>query len=293
MIAPIELKKRTSCKIKRGEKKLKKGKKKEEKLRDDLTNYFCSMEKFSVLSPEEEKETINQIIKEPVYEKAREIFDYFVKCNWRLVIPIAKNYRNKGLSFLELIAEGNLGLMKGAEHFEPEQGFKFSTYATWWIRQGIARALIDYKLVHIPAQLVPQISKLIECQNEKDLEKAERLLFAQKAARIMSLDKAVDSASDSFYSVLITRENRYSSFEISDIGEVIETEIGKKLSHRDAEILRMRFGLNGYTPMTLEEVGKIYKVTRERIRQLEKNAIIRLGSNKKLKKIYELVAEIK
>ena len=231
-----------------------------------------------------------------VFKEYEEAKRHLADGNLRLVVSIAKKYRNRGLSFLDIIQEGNTGLMRAVDKYEYRRGYKFSTYATWWIRQAITRAIADHaRTIRIPVHMIETMSKLRNISKKllQDLGREPTIeeiadvakMPVSEARRVMkisrhpiSLDRPVGESEDSYFGDFIEDEKAESPV-MTATGEMLKDRIEavlKTLTYREREIIKLRYGIgDGYT-YTLEEVGKIFKVTRERVRQVEAKAIRKL-----------------
>lgn len=250
--------------------------------------YLNEIGKTPLLTPEEEVELARRIKKGD--EEARQ---KMIRANLRLVVKIANDYANFGLPLLDLISEGNIGLVKAVERFDPDKGGKLSTYAAWWIKQSIKRALANQsKTIRLPVHLVDKIAKMRriteELRDELGREPTNEEIAFQMgistnkvahlksvSTRPTSLDMPVGEDEDTAFGDLIGDENAPTPYEnlktkslMTDIKSMVEA-----LDPREAEIIRLRFGLDGERPMTLEEVGQAFNITRERVRQLQNMAL--------------------
>ena len=256
-----------------------------------LQLYLREINQTRLLTPDEEISLSRRIRKGDLQAR-----DEMIRCNLRLVVSIAKNYTRRGLSLLDLIEEGNLGLLRAVEKFDPAQGCRFSTYASWWIRQSIKRSLINaVKPVEIPAYMVEMINKwrraaaLLECEMGRPAvqeEIARRMglsrrkvdVIARAARAFSSPFQAVSEDSEWALSEMVADEGTRSPADV--LLENRRSEAVMKLLNsallihpRAAEILRFRFGLEGHTPLTLKEIGDRVGLTRERVRQIERDTL--------------------
>lgn len=272
---------------------------------DSVRLYLREIGKIPLLNAEEELALAKKVVTGDKKSK-----DKMAEANMRLVVSIAKRYSGRGLDFLDLIQEGNTGLLRAVEKFDPEKGFKFSTYATWWIRQAITRAIADQaRTIRIPVHMVETINKLLRTQRRmtqelnreptieelgKELEmEPEKVEYVMKIKQdITSLDAGVGRDGDDEDSVLrdFIEDEDSTTPEESAAQQLLKEQVQailSTLSDREQKIIKMRFGLENGKSHTLEEVGQEFAVTRERIRQIEAKALAKLRKHKDSKKLHE------
>src|SRR5262249_20592021 len=265
--------------------------------RDEWTNLRRELRSLMMLTWESPRSLRNRLaVVNRQFNDYEQVKRQLSSGNLRLVVSIAKKYRNRGLSFLDLIQEGNTGLMRAVDKYEYRRGYKFSTYATWWIRQAITRAIADQaRTIRIPVHMIDVLSKLRnvtkrlvqELGREPTTEETARAadITVEETRRVMnigrhpiSLDRPVGESEDSSFGEFIEDNSSQSPLTTaaqSMLRDRIENLL-KTLTYREREIIRLRYGLgDGYT-YTLEEVGRIFKVTRERVRQIEAKAVRKL-----------------
>ena len=274
------------------------------KINDPVRMYLKEIGRVDLLSAEEEIELANRIENGDEEAKRR-----LAEANLRLVVSIAKRYVGRGMLFLDLIQEGNMGLIKAVEKFDYRKGFKFSTYATWWIRQAITRAIADQaRTIRIPVHMVETINKLIRVQRQllQDLgreptpeeigedmdltpEKVREIL--KIAQEPVSLETPIGEEDDSHLGDFIedqdaTSPSDHAAYELlkEQLEDVLDT-----LTDREENVLRLRFGLDDGRTRTLEEVGKVFGVTRERIRQIEAKALRKLRHPSRSKRLKDFL----
>ena len=272
---------------------------------DSVRLYLREIGKIPLLSAEEELALAHRVV-----QGDKDAKDKMAEANMRLVVSIAKRYVGRGLDLLDLIQEGNTGLLRAVEKFDPDKGFKFSTYATWWIRQAITRAIADQaRTIRIPVHMVETINKLLRTQRrltqelnreptneeiakamEIDVDKVEHIMKIKQD--ISSLDASIrDDEEDSVLADFIEDEDTVSPEE-SATGQLLKEQVKDMLSaltEREQKILKLRFGLEDGKSHTLEEVGQEFSVTRERIRQIEAKALAKLRKHRDAKKLHDYI----
>ena len=275
-------------------------------INDPVRMYLKEIGRISLLSLDEELELSKRI--EEGDEEAKTLL---AESNLRLVVSIAKRYVGRNLSFLDLIQEGNIGLMKAVDKFDSSKGYKFSTYATWWIRQAITRAIADQaKTIRVPVHMVETINKLKRVQRQLTLdldrepteeELSKELGIPEEKVREiikisldpLSLETPIGEEEDSHLGDFVKDENSLSPEEYA-INEVLKDEISElllTLTEREEQVIKLRFGLIDGTCRTLEEVGTIFGVTRERIRQIEAKALRKLRHPSRSKKLKDYLVD--
>jgi RNA polymerase primary sigma factor len=318
-----------------GEFKPRKGKKagrKAEKETDPLALYFKQIAQYPLLSLQEEQEIGRTITEERAritelnkqYGENSQDEEYqkevkaaqgkmtaaknrMIDSNLRLVVSVAKGYQFRGLSLLDLIDEGNIGLIEGVEHFDYTRGFRFSTYATWWIRQAVIKAIADKgRIIRVPMHMLNTIQKCFFTAKQltQDLGRdpsSEELaeytgLPVKKVKEVLklsqetsSLDTVVDEGNMTRLEDLIRDDNSEEPFEdaFSEVLQDTMKNVVAELPERENLIIQLRFGLNGEPPLTLDETGRLLGITRERVRQIQERGMKKLRNNKRLKELSE------
>ncbi len=270
---------------------------------DSLQLFLKDIGKVRLLTAAEEVELAKRIERGDLAAKEK-----MVESNLRLVVSIAKNYRNQGLPFLDLIQEGTLGLVRAAEKFDYRKGFKFSTYATWWIRQAIARALADKaRTIRIPVHVVEKLNKIGRAERKlvtelgreptpeeiadvTGIEPDEVDSIKRSAQAPVSLEKPVGDEEESEFGQFIADEKAESPFDRAAdlLTKEALREALENLSYRERRVLELRYGLGGEHPRTLDEVGRTFNVTRERIRQIENQSLKKLQTLAEAQKLREV-----
>jgi RNA polymerase primary sigma factor len=267
---------------------------------DPVRNYLREIGSVKLLSREDEVDLAKKIEKKDMRAK-----DRMINSNLRLVVSIAKKYVGRGLTFLDLIQEGNIGLMRAVEKFDWHRGFKFSTYATWWIRQAITRAIADQaRTIRIPVHMIETINKYKRIKREME-QSLEREVTPEEVAKSMgieddkaqmivkimqvptSLEAPVGKEKDSFLKDFVPDEEKMSPIDSASY-DLLKGQISRvldTLNDRERKVLELRFGLVDSKPRTLEQVGKEFGVTRERIRQIEAKALRKLRHPSRAQKL--------
>jgi len=270
---------------------------------DSLQLFLKDIGKVSLLTAAQEVELAKRIERGDHAAKQA-----MVEANLRLVVSIAKRYRNQGLPFLDLIQEGTIGLVRAAEKFDYRKGFKFSTYATWWIRQAVARALADKgRTIRMPVHVVEKLNKILRAERKLRAEWGREPTSAEIAVELeltleeveqirrtsqtpISLEKPVGDDDESEFGHFIEDESEPLPDEMAGLtlrNEALSRVLGM-LAERERKVLELRFGLNGEAPRTLDEVGRAFNVTRERIRQIENQSLKKLRSLAEAQKLRDV-----
>src|SRR5438067_13311996 len=267
---------------------------------DSLQLFLKDIGKVRLLTAQEEVDLAKRIERGDLDAKQK-----MVESNLRLVVSIAKNYRNQGLPFLDLIQEGTIGLVRATEKFDYRKGFKFSTYATWWIRQAVARALAEKaRTIRIPVHIVEKLTKIGRAERKlvtalgreptpeeiaevTGLDREEVDSIKRSARAPISLEKPVGDEENSEFGQLIADEQAESPYELAveTLTKEALRDALQNLSYRERRVLELRYGIGGKHPRTLEELGRTFNVTRERIRQIESRSLKKLQNLPEVQKL--------
>lgn len=275
-------------------------------INDPVRMYLKEIGQIKLLTTEEELELADRIAEGDEVAKAT-----LAEANLRLVVSIAKRYVGRGMLFLDLIQEGNIGLMKAVEKFDVTKGYKFSTYATWWIRQAITRAIADQaRTIRVPVHMVETINKLARIERQLTLELNREPTEGELAKKMgtsvekirdiykisqepVSLEIPIGEEEDSHLGDFIPDETNMSPEDFA-VNELLKDEISEvllTLTEREEKVIRLRFGLEDGRPRTLEEVGQLFGVTRERIRQIEAKALRKLRHPSRSRKLKDYLGD--
>ena len=277
-------------------------------IEDSIKMYLKEIGKIPLLSVDEELDLAKKL-SDIDYSIRKEAEKKMAESNLRLVVSIAKRYMGRGMQLLDLIQEGNLGLLRAVEKFDYKKGFKFSTYATWWIRQAITRSIADQaRTIRIPVHMVETINRLIKTQR-KLVQELGREPNAEEVAKIMNLPVAKVREIMNFAMEPVSMETPIGDEEDSHLGDFLQDsnakvplnfamdvllhdqlmEVIKSLTEREQKVILLRFGLEDGKPRTLEEVGKVFGITRERIRQIEAKSLRKLRNPSKSKRLKDFL----
>ncbi len=277
-------------------------------IEDSIKMYLKEIGKIPLLSVDEEMNLAKKIC-DPDEAVRKEARKQMAESNLRLVVSIAKRYMGRGMQFLDLIQEGNLGLLRAVEKFDYQKGFKFSTYATWWIRQAITRSIADQaRTIRIPVHMVETINRLIKIQR-KLVQEFGREPRPDEVAKVMGIPVSKVREIMSFALEPVSMETPIGDEDDSHLGDFLQDsnakipvnfamdvllhdqlmEVIKSLTEREQKVILLRFGLEDGKPRTLEEVGKVFGITRERIRQIEAKSLRKLRNPSKVRRLKDFL----